>query len=184
MNFDFGMPVSKTDGVEAAKLMVQFAGMTVNEAVWSMIDRGKLLPRDPANLTIDMDADVVSFLDLDDPKSFAPGAPPPFAFENVTVKDILLEIAGAKLTAVGEVALDNSGPVPQAKTGAFDINLFGGNALIGKIEQLGLVPPGQIQMGRMFLGMFGRPGAGEDHIVSEIRIDDGAITANGMALGR
>ena len=52
-----------------------------------------------------------------------------------------------------------------------------------KLVAMGLLPQDQAMGARMMLGLFARPGEGEDTLVSKIEVSgDGAISANGQRL--
>lgn len=94
---------------------------------------------------------------------------------------------GASLTGDGGFTFDNSDtttfdgmPKP---TGSIALNLQGANALMDNLVKLGFVSEEQVSGARMMLGLFARPGAGSDELVSEIQItEDGQVLANGQRL--
>ena len=98
------------------------------------------------------------------------------------MNEILLSLAGANLTGTGSLDFNNDGPVPMP-AGTINLMLVGGNGLLDTLVEMGLVPEEQAMGARMMLGMFARPGDGEDTLVSEITFqEDGAILANGQRI--
>ena len=71
-----------------------------------------------------------------------------------------------------------------APTGEIDLTLVGGNALLDTLVAMGIVPEDQAMGARMMMGLFMRPGDGEDELVTKIEVDGatGAISANGQRL--
>lgn len=77
-------------------------------------------------------------------------------------------------------ALARMGDAPPQASGTVAIELVGGNAVLGRIQQTGLVPPEQLAMARMLMGALGRP-VGEDHLRSDIELRaDGTVLVNGL----
>ena len=67
-------------------------------------------------------------------------------------------------------------------TGALDLRLIGGNALLDKLVAMGLLPEDQALGARMMMGLFGRM-EGEDTLTSKIEVTpEGAVLANGQRL--
>jgi hypothetical protein len=113
----------------------------------------------------------------DAPMDAAPGE-----IHALTVNEILLRLAGAELTGSGDFTVNNDAPMPMP-AGTLNLQLTGGNALIDKLVQMGLLPEDQAMGARMMLGLFARPGGGEDTLVSEITVqEDGAVLANGQRI--
>jgi len=105
----------------------------------------------------------------------------------VTLNGLTLSAAGALLTGSGDFTFDNSDLVTfagmPAPTGEVDMKLVGGNGLIDKLVGMGLLPEEQAMGARMMLGLFARPGDGEDTLVSKIEVKgDGSVSANGQRL--
>jgi hypothetical protein len=148
-----------------------------------MFDPGGVLPRDPATLVVDIAGKANWLVDIFDPAiAEAPMDQPPGEFHSLSVNELLLRLAGAELTGSGDFTVNNDAPVPMP-AGTLNLQLVGGNALIDKLVQMGLLPEDQAMGARMMLGLFARPGAGEDTLVSEITVqEDGSVLANGQRI--
>jgi len=159
---DVTAPLKKTDEITQARYMIDMDGLVLSDTIWGMFDPTGSLPRDKAKLTIDLSAGMKWLVDLQDIDK-AEGTPA--EVETVTINDITLEIAGAKLHGVGAAKLDNSKFPPEPK-----------------LVALGLVPQEQGQMVKMFSGMFTLPGGdGDDHLTSKIEMKEGgSILVNGQ----
>ena len=73
--------------------------------------------------------------------------------------------------------------VADINEGPTDISLTGGNGLLDKLVQMGLLPQEQAMGARMMMGLFMVPGEGEDTLTSRIEVrPDGQVLANGQRL--
>jgi len=105
----------------------------------------------------------------------------------LNVNSLILSAVGAELTGNGAFTFDNSDlttfdglPRPEGK---LDLKLVGANVLIDKLVGMGLLPEDQAMGARMMMGLFARPGDGEDTLVSTIEVTpEGALMANGQRL--
>jgi hypothetical protein len=163
---------------------------TLPDQLWSMFDPGAQLPRDPATLLIDLSGKGRLFFDLLDPEQverMEDSETAPGEVESLTLHDLTLDVAGATLTGEGAFTFDQSdtesfGGAP-APEGALDLRLVGGNGLLDKLIAMGLVPQDQATGVRMMMGLFARPGPGEDELVSKIEVtEDGQVLANGQRI--
>jgi hypothetical protein len=66
--------------------------------------------------------------------------------------------------------------------GKVTVNIKGVNQLVDNLIALGILTDDDAMGFRMGLGMFARPGAGPDELVSEVEFKDGGLFANGMQL--
>ena len=184
----FQFPLGASDEMQDFRMMFSLQGLTTEEFLWGMIDPAGMLPRDPANLRVDVSGKLRSLVDLFDEEAVEEyGDEMPFELGNMDINDVSLSIAGASVDAVGAFTFDNSDletfdglPAP---TGSVDINIYGINGLIDTLVQMGLIPDDQAMGARMMMGAFARPGDGEDHLTSQIEVNrDGSFFANGMQL--
>ena len=98
-------------------------------------------------------------------------------------------MVGATLTGEGQMNFDNSdmetfGGFP-APSGTVDLALQGGNGLMDKLVEMGLLPEQQAMSARIMIGMFAKPDpeAGEDALKSTLEITpSGEVLANGMRI--
>jgi len=177
------MPMTVSEEPKDMGLSIRLVGLTISEAIWSMFDPAGAIPRDPATLIVDLSGQGSWLVNVFDPAVAEQGIEEvPGQVQEIDVNEILLSVAGAELTGSGEFDINNEGPAPQP-VGTLNLQLVGANALIDKLVQMGLVPEDQAMGARMMLGLFARPGAGEDTLVSEIAIQpDGSILANGQRI--
>ena len=177
------MPVAVSEDPQDIGLVLRLVGISVSDQLWSMIDPGGILPRDPAALVVDLSGKANWLIDIFDPAvAEAPMDSPPGQLHALSVNELLLRLAGAELTGSGAFTMNNDAPFPMP-AGTLNLQLTGGNALIDKVVAMGLLPPDQAMGARMMLGLFARPGEGADSLVSEITVqEDGAILANGQRI--
>ncbi|MCU0855277.1 MAG: DUF2125 domain-containing protein [Rhodobacteraceae bacterium] len=177
------MPVTVSEEPGDVALALRLVGFSLSDQLWSMLDPGAVLPRDPASLVVDVTGKANWLVDVFDPAlANTPMDAPPGELHALTVREILLRIAGAELTGSGDFTMNNDAPMPMP-AGTLNLRLVGGNGLIDKLVQMGLVPEDQAMGARMMLGLFARPGDGADTLVSEITLqEDGAILANGQRI--
>lgn len=154
------------------------AGLSPSEEIWQLFDPGAALPRDPADLRLSLAGDLSWRTEAD---------PPVPALERAQLEALRLSALGATLTGQGGVQFRPPATPgsPGRPLGALTFALTGANALLDRLSTLPSVPQGQLLGIRMALGLFTRPGEGEDSLVSEVEFaPDGAIVVNGTAIGR
>lgn len=189
----FAIPLLASPDQQALDVMLDLDGLTLDEAIWSLFDPNSALPRDPADLTIDLAAQVGTEIDLlNFPALMALGqsAQVPFSISALDVKALGLSAVGAKLDGAGAFTVDMAGgggvfagmPAP---TGKIDLSLEGANTLLNTLIDMGLVQAEEAMGARMAMGFLAKPAAdGSDRLTSEIEIDGatGAISANGQRI--
>lgn len=200
MQGEFPMPpiALSFDGAEAAvsfpfsegesDIGMKFAltGLVLEETLWSMIDPAGVLPRDPATLVLDFDGRATWLHDLFSAATVTAMAPP-IQLNALDLNALQLSLAGAELTGEGAFTFDNSDlqsfngmPRPE---GTANLRLVGGNGLLERLAEMGLVPQDKVMMVRMMTGMLARPGPGADELLSEIVVDEeGKVLINGAPM--
>ncbi|MBI1220214.1 MAG: DUF2125 domain-containing protein [Rhodobacteraceae bacterium] len=181
--FNILLPVGKSDTPQDFALLTKLNGVAVNDELWAMVDPKGALPHDPATVILDLAGKGKWAFDFFDPAQAAKPPAIPGELDSLTLNQLQVTAAGADLSGTGAVTFDNSqGPMPKP-TGSVDLKLVGGNGLIDKLTKMGLVPQDQAMGARMMLGMFAKPGEGEDTMTSKIEFNaDGSIMANGQRI--
>jgi hypothetical protein len=186
-DFRLAMPITATEEPGDFGLRTTLRGLTLSESIWALVDPMSNLPRDPATIAMDVAGKGRWFIDILDPEAAAAATAAPGEVEEVTLNALELKLAGAELTGSGAFTLDNTDtttfegmPRPEGKV---DLRLVGGNKLLDTLVAMGLVPEDQAMGARMMLGLFARPGEGEDTLVSTIEVNPaGEVLANGQRL--
>ncbi len=188
--YGFGllMPLAKSDTPEDFAALVNLSGLTVNDEIWSILDQGAVLPRDPITAIVDLSGKANLFYDILDPAQAdaMAMADVPGELHELTLNALALEVGGASVTGEGGFTFDNSDmmtipgfPRPE---GEVNLEINGLNGLLDKLVQMGLIPEDQLMMPRMMLGMFATT-VGPDQLTSKIEVnEEGHIIANGQRI--
>ena len=179
----FTMPVVPGDDPQDYGLVMRMVGLEIDDMIWGLFDPSGQLPRDPATMIVDLGGQAVVSEDFTSPE-FAENPMPgmPGSVETLKVNALQLSLAGAELTGNGDFEFDNSMGMPMP-FGVANLSLTGGNTLLDTLVNMGLLPQEQAMGARMMLGMFARPGPGEDSLTSQIEMTkDGQILANGQRI--
>jgi hypothetical protein len=181
------LPASPSDEAAPAALTLALRELSLGESVWSMFDPSGTLPRDPATLVIDLAGQLRLLQDIFDEDTALAGGPPA-EVEALDISELRLSLAGAELTGEGAFTFDTSGGaqfgggMPPAD-GTLNLRLTGGQTLLDRLVQMGLLGQEEAMMARMMIGMIAQPGSGQDELVSEITVrPDGTVLANGAPL--
>ncbi|WP_056030224.1 DUF2125 domain-containing protein [Loktanella sp. 3ANDIMAR09] len=181
------MPVSPSDEPQPFALNFGLNGVTLNDETWGLFDPMGAVPRDPADLVIDLSGTMLS-ADSDDTGADEMMENPLAGrtLASLDVNEIRLGAAGALIRAVGAFTYDLNGEQTLSDVttpeGSATITLTGINQLIDTLIAMGVVPQDQAMMGRMMLGMFTTP-AGDDTLETVFSFtNDGQITANGQRI--
>lgn len=179
----FAMPVVPSeDDVQDFAMTFSMVDLVLDPFLWSMFDPGEALPRDPATIVLDLEGQGVLTQDIFDPAVAEQMMGAPGQIDAVSLNELRVSIAGAELTGDGDFTFNNEGPVPMP-AGVVNMMLTGGNGLLDTLVSMGLIPEEQATGARMMMGLFARPGDGEDTLVSTIEVqEDGAVLANGQRI--
>lgn len=186
--FNLLMPVSKSDTPEAFATAIRLVDFSVSDMIWGMFDPAGVLPRDPATIEIDVSGKANWSVDIFDPDAEeAMTDDLPGELHELMLNALTVKLAGADLSGTGAFTFDNADrqtfPGMPRPEGEVNLTLAGANALLDKLGQMGLLPQEQLMGARMMLGLFARPGDGEDTLVSTITVDEnGGVFANGQQL--
>lgn len=190
VGFNLLFPIAKAEAPEDFALGLTFADFETSDLIWSLLDAQAILPRDPVTISFDLSGKAKMLVDFFDPETMEKledGESVPAELHAVTLNKLIVSAAGAKLTGDGDFTFDNTdlasfGGMPKP-TGGINLQLDGGNGLMDKLVQMGLLPQEQAMTARMMMGLFARPGEGEDSLTSTIEInDEGHILANGQRI--
>lgn len=181
------MPAVATEAPQDFSLLTAYRGVTISDGVWNLVDPGAVLPRDPLTIALDLSGRGRWLVDIMNPEAAADVSARPGEIETLTLEELEVSGAGASLTGTGAFTFDNADqntyPGMPKPVGALDMTLTGANGLLDNLVAIGLVPQEQSMGFRMMLGLFARPGEGEDSLVSRIEFtEEGQVLANGQRL--
>jgi hypothetical protein len=184
------MPLLKSDAEQDVSYAAALEGVTMGEEIWAMFDPTGALPRDPANLILDLSGTGRLFMDLLDfetiKRAIEEGgkvAEP----TSLTINTLDFAAIGAKMAGSGMFTFNNDnyetfGGIP-APTGTATMHFAGLNTVIDTLIDIGLLESDAALGIRMGLGLFTVLGPQENTLVSEIEITpQGHVTANGKRL--
>ena len=186
---DFSVPVAKTEEPQDFSMLVKLVGLAPEEMIWGMVDPTGAIPHDPATMIIDLAGRANWLFDIMDPEQAEAmtRADAPGELHALELKDLKVSVAGVELTGLGSFTFNNDDlttfdGVP-APDGSVDMKLVGANGLMDTLMAMGLMSEDDAMGARMMMGLFGRPGEGEDTVLSTIEVkSDGQILANGQRL--
>lgn len=183
----FALPVAQREEMQDFGLSIDLAGLQLPEMLWSLIDPEATLPRDPAELALDLSGKARLTTDIFDEAQIAAlerSGESPGDLESLSLDRLALSVAGARLTGAGAIALENAEglDIPPAE-GSVDLRLEGGQTLLDRLVAIGLLPEDQAMTVRMMASMFANAVEGEDTLTSRIEIrKDGTIMVNGQRM--
>jgi hypothetical protein len=183
---DLAMPHSKTDMPEDFGLGLVLEGVKVSDFLWAMVDPEGRLPRDAADMVLNLNGAGNWLVDFSDLAAARGEGKAVGALEALNLA-LRVKAAGAELTGDGDFTFDNSDvttfnglPRPM---GALNLALSGGMTLLDNLAALGLVTDQRAVGIRMMSGLFAKPGPEPDTLTSTILIDpSGKVSANGIPL--
>lgn len=188
--FRITMPIAEADQPQDMAFGLTLRGFEMSDLLWNVFDPGAALPRDPATIAFDLSGQVTPFINLFDPAQMArveATGQTPGELNSLTLNNLTIEAAGAKLGGSGAFTFDNSDMQTFAgfprPTGEVNVTLDGANALIDKLIAMGLLTNEDAMGARMMMSMFAVPGDGPDSLKSSLTINDqGHVLANGMRI--
>ncbi|MFN3274765.1 MAG: DUF2125 domain-containing protein [Paracoccus sp. (in: a-proteobacteria)] len=176
--FGLVLPMLADEAEQPFGLTYRIGGLTLDDALWSIFDPEAKLPRDPANLDIDIDGQAVLVADLMDPEAVE-AEDMPFLPRSLTVNRMSLDAVGASAEVTGALTF---GDDPTQPVGSITGNFTGIDALMDTMVAMGLLPQEQLMGTRMMMAMFARPVDGDaNRLRTEMEFrEDGSIFANGQ----
>lgn len=175
---DFDLPLQPGDAPQPFKLKFALSGVEMAEDIWSLFDPTGLLPRDPAEFSLDIEGTTVIETDPFEQTN----NDVPFRNTKALLKDLRISLAGTELTATGD-AEDFSTGDEFAGNATLNARLTGINTLLDTLVGMGLLPEDQAMGARMMIGMVARQTEGEDTLTSTIEVNqDGSVIANGQRI--
>ncbi|ROU02971.1 DUF2125 domain-containing protein [Histidinibacterium lentulum] len=187
-SYGISLPLAATDSPEEFGADLLISELSVNDAVWSIIDPRGVLDHGPATISLDISGLVALAYDVLDPMQMQAMmmADVPGELYEVMINDLTVRAAGAEILGSGGFTFDNTdldtfGGMPRPE-GSAAVEITGANQLIDKLVQMGLVPEEQVMGARMMMGMFAQV-TGDDQMRSELEINEqGHVIVNGQRI--
>lgn len=185
-------PLLMDEGFAPAEIKLDLLGLAPDETLWGMFDPTGALPRDPADLSLDLTGDIrhrVEWLDFANVETAVEALTGlPIEPESVRLNKLRLAAVGAEITGEGAFTFDltdlesfDGMPRPEGKV---TLRAKGLNALSEKLLAMGM-PEDQVTSGLMMLGMFTAPDpeGGDDARMTTLEVTpDGQVLNNGMRI--
>lgn len=176
IDMDVNVKFGKSGDVTPMGMSFGLNGIEINEALWGMFDPQGEIPREPATIQLDLEADSLWLADKFE--DAIKNEQPPFMPQTVELTNLFVSLGGASLTAsgAGEMSMATGRP-----SGKATVELRGLLSLVQKLASIGVIPPQQAMMAAAMAPQFTRPGPeGPEHLISDIEANsDGSITING-----
>jgi hypothetical protein len=188
--FNVTIPLRKSNEEQDFAFGFTVGDFTVSDMLWNMFDPAANLPRNPATLAVDLSGKAKILFDLFDPDQAAAlesSGVAPGELNALSLNSLVVDAVGARLTAIGDFTFNNTDLVSfegmPRPTGGIDLKLVGGNGLLDKLVNMGILPEQQAMGARMMMGLLARAGTEPDTFTSKIEINDaGHILANGQRI--
>ena len=181
------LPVQPAETDGDLRMQLALRDLTIDDTIWNLFDPAGQLPRDPATVAIDLSGKGRWFVNIFDPQVAENLQGLPGEISSVSVDTLDVRAAGATLSGLGAFTFDYTdmvsfGGAPRPE-GKLSLKASGINGLPDTLVNMGLVQQEQIMGARMMMGLFARPGAGDDTLESELEVTkDGQVLANGQRL--
>ena len=178
------MPVVASEAERDAAFALRVNGFRINDSTWDLIDESRLFPRDPVNLEIDLAGKMRLLTTLFE---WDMESPPPFDLHRLTLNHFLLDLLGAQLTGQGEVTFETNTPPNQEgwspPIGQATWNLLGGQALLSRLADAGLIDTSMEAFVRGLVHQFTTVEPGEDSLSLTVEFSpEGHLLLNGQRL--
>ena len=179
------LPLLASESPQNFSVLSKLEQLTLGDGVWGMFDPAGAIPRDPADLTIDVAGQMTStvdFVDFAGLESAFSGETSPVTLNGLTINALDLALAGVSATGTGAITFagtDMSSFEGLRPDGSARVEITGANTLLDTLVTAGFLPESQAGMTRMMMGMFTRV-TGEDQVTSEVEVsEDGQVRVNG-----
>lgn len=190
VSFDMLVPLLKSEAASEFAYDFGFKDIVLGDSIWAMFDPAGQLPRDPAQLELDLSGAMkyniewLDFLSLEDNMMSLAGLP--VEPENLSINALSIAAAGAKIDAKGALTFDPTDLVTYdgmpRPDGNITLDIQGIERLMDTLTAMGLLPEDQAMGARMMLGGFTKP-VGEDHLTTTIEMTpEGHVSANGQRI--
>lgn len=169
-------------------VIYRLVDVTLSENVWDLADPGKLFPRDPVSLVLDLGGTYSV-----DPKALEPGwvpprtdGPEPLTAVTIELKEVAAAGLGVTFAGTGSLAFDLVNPVmiddiilPSGKVGFVTTGV---NATIDRLSTLGVITDEDRTAASLALLFIGRIQGGADRLVTDLEFRDGGFFLNGQKI--
>lgn len=187
---DLAMPLLRAVEPQPFALRFDLDQLALSEESWAQFFDPETLPREAADLQIDVAGEMILLETLVDLAAWGAMTEDtlPFMVETLDVAALVARLEDAEITGTGALRFDHTDyetldGIP-ATEGQLAFDLRGAQALLDRLADAGLLPGDAAMSTRMMLGMFTKPvEGGEDAARSEIEFrENGQILVNGQRM--
>lgn len=184
VSFNFAAPLIVTPGDQPVRYAFSFDNLTPSPELLSAVGAAPFAG-DSLSMALDLGADVRLLQELG--PEWGSGDVPPVEVSRFRLDNVLLRVGDSEFTGSGAVALvgglmANIGRDMPELDGDLSFTLMGGERLLTRVQEMGVVPQDQLFVVRMMMNGLGRP-MGADHLQSDWAFrPGGVITVNGAPL--
>ncbi len=183
----FQLPLRASDDPQPFGFGLALRDVVVSDSVWNLFDPGALLPRDPADMVLNLSGTATLLTDFFETEMTSPEDDLDLDLNTLDINELVLSLAGARLTGDGAFVFDPDKPSPfgnfPSPVGKLNIALSGANGLLDTLVAMGFVPEDQAMGARMMMGLLAIPGTEPDTMTSMIELNDqGHVLANGQRI--
>lgn len=184
------LPLTANPTAQPFNFGLSLSDFVMSDMMWALFDYEEILPRDPISLGLEVSGKIKLVHDIFSPEfieALGQDNSIPFELEHIDIGQLHLAGAGAALEGAGRFEFDNSDfetfeglPRPM---GRFETELKGGNRLLDRLIDIGLLPKSEAMAMRMMLSMFTVPGEGNDILKMLLEVtQEGRILSNGQRI--
>jgi hypothetical protein len=171
----YAMPMAPAPEPDDLAIRLALLDATLDDAAWQAIDPRAVLPREPAELVVDLSGTARVTRRID---QMTPGAPPPFEVSQLEVKEIALDALGASARASGNVEFLQPIGLP---LGTIRVGMTGVAALIDALGQAGVLTPEMADTADAILTVYARPAESGAEGAAEGGPEDGDVWTTDIA---
>ncbi|QFT91872.1 hypothetical protein FIU86_03395 [Roseovarius sp. THAF9] len=187
---DLAMPVLRAVEPQDYALRFELDGLTLSEETWTAFFMSDALPRQTADLKVDLGGEAILLETLFDLAALGQSfnGPLPVSIETLDLRALDARFWDAELAGKGAVRFDHSAPQAfdgfPATEGDATFELIGVQGLLDRLTEAGVLTIDDAMSARMMMGMFTAPVDGEDDAVrAEVELfGDGQVVVNGQRL--
>ncbi len=172
----YAMPMAPAPEPDDMAIRISLADVTLDETAWQAIDPQGALPRDPAELTVDLGGTARVTRRID---AMSAGDTPPYEVSKLELKSVALDALGASARATGSLEILQPINLP---LGTIELSMTGVQALVGALGRSGVLSPEQVEMADAILTVYARPAEGKDAWTTEIKLTNEGPLVNGLPI--
>ena len=180
--------IAKTEPQEFG-LDLEINSLRVSPEIWALFDPSKGLPRDPAEIVLNLNGTTINEVDLFDVMALEDKfsqSTPPFSLESLNIGQLSLAALGAKVDGSSQMTFDNADlhtydGFPRPIGDAF-MAVTGANTLLDRMQEIGLLTNDETTAARFGMAFIARS-TGDDSFETTVEFnEEGHLSVNGQRM--